>query len=160
VSWHPRRIGEDVGRELKRLGPSAALGDVVRVWPEAVGPAIAANAWPARLARDGALHVAARSSAWAFELTQLESVVRERLREHLGDEAPRSLRFAVGAVPEPGSEAVEKRAQVVPKAAPDDEVAAAEIAAGIVDPTLRRLVARAAAASLARRRMTGRSDTI
>ena len=31
--------------------------------------AIAANAWPARIARDGTLHVATSSSAWAFELT-------------------------------------------------------------------------------------------
>jgi hypothetical protein len=151
VSWHPRPIGDQIGRELKRLGPSAALGDVVRVWPEAVGAAIAANAWPARLARDGTLHVAARSSPWAFELTQLETTVRARLREHLGDEAPRALRFAVGPLPEPGPERVEKRARNVPKARPAEEAAAAKIASAIADSELRRLVARAAAASLARR---------
>jgi hypothetical protein len=149
VSWHLRRIGDEIGHELRRLGPGAALGDVVRAWPEAVGPAIAANAWPARLARDGTLHVAARSSAWAFELTQLESVVRTRLRERLGEEAPRSLRFSVGPLPESGPIPVEKRARKVPKPAPDDAAAAAEIAAAIGDPELRRLVARAAAASLA-----------
>jgi predicted nucleic acid-binding Zn ribbon protein len=152
VSWHLRRIGDDVGRELRRLGPNAALGDVVRVWPEAVGVAIAANAWPARLARDGTLHVATRSSAWAFELTQLESVVRARLGERLGEDVPRSLRFAVGALPEGGAETVEKRARDVPRAGPEDEAAAAEIAGPIGDDELRRLVARAAAASLARRR--------
>jgi hypothetical protein len=152
VSWHPRRIGDEIGRELKRLGPSAALGDVVRVWPEAVGVAIAANAWPARLARDGTLHVAARSSAWAFELTQLESVVRARLREHLGDEAPGPLRFAVGPLPEGGPITVEKRARKVPKPGPADEAAAAEIVGAIADSELRRLAARAAAASLARQR--------
>ncbi len=152
MSWHPRRIGDEIGRELKRLGPSAALGDVVRVWPEAVGVAIAANAWPARLARDGTLHVAARSSAWAFELTQLESVVRARLREHLGKDAPAALRFAVGPLPESGPVPVEKRARKVPEPGPADEAAAAEIADAIGDSELRRLVARAAAASLASQR--------
>ena len=152
MSWHPRRIGDEIGRELKRLGPSAALGDVVRVWPEAVGAAIAANAWPARLARDGTLHVAARSSAWAFELTQLESVVRARLRERLGAEAPGALRFAVGALPEAGPVPVEERARKAPKPGPADEAAAAEIAAAIGDSELRRLAARAAAASLAGQR--------
>jgi hypothetical protein len=152
VSWQPRRIGDEIGRELKRLGPGAALGDVVEAWPEAVGTAIAANAWPARLARDGTLHVATRSSAWAFELTQLESVVHARLREHLGEETPRALRFAVGPLPEAGPAPVEKRARKVPKPAPADEAAAAEIVAAIGDSELRRLVARAAAASLASQR--------
>jgi hypothetical protein len=154
VSWHLRRIGDEIGREFKRLGPSAALGDVVRVWPEAVGVAIAANAWPARLGRDGTLHVAARSSAWAFELTHLESTVRTHLRKHLGDETPRALRFAVGPLPEtgPGPVDVKKRAQKVPKPGPSDEAAAAELTAGIRDFELRRVIARAAATSLARQR--------
>ena len=152
MSWHPRRIAEDIARELKRLGPGAALGNVAEVWPDAVGPAIAANAWPARLARDGTLHIAARSSAWAFELTQLESAVRARLQERLGADAPRALRFAVGPLPEPGPARVEKRARNVPKPAPADEAQAAEIASSIHDSELRALAARAAAASLARRR--------
>jgi predicted nucleic acid-binding Zn ribbon protein len=154
VSWHPGRIGDEIARQLKRLGPGASLGDIVRVWPEAVGPAISANAWPARLARDGTLHVAARSSAWAFELTQLESTVRSRLRERLGAEAPQGLRFSVGPLPERGPEAVKERARTVPKAAPEDEAHGAELAAAIGDPELRKLVAKAAAASLAR----GRAD--
>jgi predicted nucleic acid-binding Zn ribbon protein len=151
MSWHLRPLGTEIAGELKRLGPSIALGDIVRVWPEAVGAAIAANAWPARLARDGTLHVAARSSPWAFELTQLESAVRARLREHLGDDAPRALRFAPGPLPEAGPEHVEKHAPKVPKAGPGEQAAAAEIASAIGDSELRRLVARAAAASLARR---------
>ena len=152
MSWHPRRIGDQIGRELKRLGPGAALGELVEVWPEAVGTAIAANAWPARLARDGTLHVAARSSAWAFELTQLESVVRGRLRERLGEQAPRALRFAVGPLPEAGPAPVEKRARKVPKPSPADEAAAAELAGAIADSELRTLAARAVAASLARQK--------
>ena len=95
-------LGEELRRELGRLGPAGAIGEVVGAWPGAVGPAIAANAWPARIARDGTLHVATSSSAWAFELTHLSATVRERLSERLGPAAPAALRFAPGRLPEPG----------------------------------------------------------
>ena len=152
MSWHPETVAQSVRAELSRFGPVGALGDIVAAWPEAVGDAIAANAWPARSGRDGTLHVAVSSSVWAFELTQLESAVRARLQERLGADAPQALRFAVGPLPEPGPARVEKRARNVPKPAPADEAQAAEIASAIHDSELRALAARAAAASLARRR--------
>ena len=66
-----RPIEDEIRRELSRFGPAAGLGDIVAAWPECFGAGIAANAWPARLARDGSLHVTTSSSAWAFELTHL-----------------------------------------------------------------------------------------
>ena len=54
--WHPKDIGDAVREQVARFGPDAALGPLVRAWPEAVGEAIADNAWPARIARDGTLH--------------------------------------------------------------------------------------------------------
>ena len=143
------RLGEGLRRELGRLGPAGAIGDVVEAWPEAVGPAIAANAWPARIARDGTLHVATSSSAWAFELTQLADTVRARLAERLGSATPAVLRFAPGPLPEPGAESVTSSARTVPTPSPTARAAAEEIAAEIEDEGLREAVARAAAASLA-----------
>jgi hypothetical protein len=122
---------------------------VVEAWPGAVGPAIAANAWPARIARDGTLHVATSSSAWAFELTQLSATVRERLSERLGPAAPAALRFAPGRLPEPGPEDVESSSRTVPIPSPAARAAAAQVASEIEDPALREAVARAATASLA-----------
>lgn len=142
-------LGDELRRELGRLGPAGAIGAVVDVWPEAVGPAIAANAWPARIARDGTLHVATGSSAWAFELTQLAATVHGRLREQLGDSTPPALRFAPGRLPEPGAESVEERARTAPTPSQAVLRMGAEIAADIADPALREVVARAAAASLA-----------
>jgi hypothetical protein len=142
-------LGDEVRRELGRFGPQAGLGEVVGAWPQAVGHAIAANAWPARVARDGTLHVAVSSSAWAFELTQLEATIRARLAEHLETEAPPLLRFAPGPLPEPGGEGVETSARSVPNPTPADLEAGERIAASIADPALREAVARAAAASLA-----------
>jgi hypothetical protein len=144
------RIGGDVRRELGRFGPAAGMAEVVETWENAVGPGIAANAWPARLARDGTLHVATSSSAWAFELGQLEPTLRERLATAVGDAAPTKLRFAVGRLPErdePASEPVSSRP---PEPSAQHRAAAAELAAVLTDDTLRDLVARAAAASLAR----------
>ena len=142
-------IGTGLERELGRLGPPGAISALVAVWPEAVGSAIAANAWPARIARDGTLHVATGSSAWAFELTHLEATVRARLREHLGDACPTRLRFATGRLPEQGRDPVENSEQALPRPSAAALAAAEAIAAPIADPGLRAAVARAAAASLA-----------
>jgi hypothetical protein len=148
--WHPKAIGDAVREQVARFGPDAALGPLVRIWPEAVGDAIADNAWPARFARDGTLLVSTSSSVWAFELTALEATMVERLRASLGDAAPSAIRFAPGRLPERGPDpdaAVPPAPLAVSEA---HERAAAELAAGIESEQLREAVARAAAASLAR----------
>jgi hypothetical protein len=152
-------IGDEVGRELGRFGPAAGMAEIVAAWPEAVGAQIAANAWPARIARDGTLHVATSSSAWAFELTQLEEQVRARLSEFTGDFNPTRLRFAVGTLPEPVSPAAPSEKRTVPEVGPAFRAEGERIAAPINDPELREAVARAIAASLAgaRARTDGRS---
>ena len=144
-----RPIEEDIRRELARFGPAAGLGEVVQAWPGCVGEAIAANAWPARLARDGSLYVATSSSAWAFELTQLAGSIRQRLAERLGDAAPASLRFAPGPLPERGATGVETSNRTAPKITEAIRAESSRIAECIEDPDLRAVVARAAEASLA-----------
>lgn len=151
MSRRLERIGAWAARELDRFAPADSLREVVAVWAEATGPAVAANAWPSRLGRDGTLHVAASSSAWAFELTQLEATIRARLRERLGEKAPPRLRFAVGHLPERGAGDVPIAAPSVPRVTPASAREGERLASGIADPELRALVARAAAASLAGR---------
>jgi predicted nucleic acid-binding Zn ribbon protein len=139
------RIGDDVGRELSRFGPGSGLAPIVEAWPRAVGVEIARNAWPARLARDGTLHVHTSSAAWAYELRQLEA----RIRAQLGAVAPPRLRFAVGPLPDPAlvDPDVVRRSAIEPAVA--DRARAAQLAAGIDNETLRKVVAEAAAWSLA-----------
>lgn len=144
-----RPIEDDVRRQLSRFGPEAGLGEIVEAWPESVGEGIAANAWPARVARDGSLHVATSSSAWAFELTQLAPSILERLQERLGESAPAGLRFAPGPLPEAGREPVETSRRIVPEVTDADRAEGARIAATIENPALREAVAKAAEASLA-----------
>ncbi len=116
-------------RELSRFGPAEGMTEIVRAWPEAVGEQIARNAWPARLSRDGKLHVATSSSAWAFELAQLEPKLLERLSEPLGDHVPGGLRFAPGKLPEPPTGGGPTSPRSIGKPTQSDLDTAAELAA-------------------------------
>jgi hypothetical protein len=129
-----------VRAELSRFGPAAGLGDVVEKWPEAVGEAIARNAWPARIARDGTLHVNTTDSVWAFELAHRATEIAGRL-------AVAKVRFAPGPLPA-DTEHASIREPVLPTE--EHRRAAAEIAAGISDENLRESVQKAVSFSLAR----------
>jgi len=76
------------------------MPELLERWPEAVGSAIARNAWPARIAKDGTVHVNTADSIWAFELGQRSAEISERLG------VPK-LRFAPGPLPEPDQEHTE-----------------------------------------------------
>ena len=145
----PEPIGDEVRRELKRFGPSGAMAEIVAAWPGVVGEVIARNAWPARVARDGTLHVATSSAAWAFELGLLAADIRERLSTALGDDAPSGLRFAPGRLPEPSSDIPGPQRRRAPQPSSANRREADRLAETIDDENLRKLVAKAAAASLA-----------
>jgi hypothetical protein len=142
------RLADNVRSELSRFGPQAEIGRVAEAWPAAVGEQIARNAWPARIARDGTLHVHTSSSTWAFELEQLAADIRRQL----GALAPPKLRFAPGPLPEPETRLLERAPDGMPQPSAEDRGMAAELTAEIEDEKLRKLVARAAAASLAKAR--------
>ncbi len=146
----PERIGDEVQRELGRFGPAEGMTEIVRAWPAAMGEQIARNAWPARITRDGKLHVATASSAWAFELAQLEPKLLERLREALGNVAPPGLRFAPGKLPESSPEEDAGASKGLREPTAEERELAAAMASGIEDESLRKIVAKAVAASLAR----------
>ena len=136
-------LGPEIESELARFGPQAGMAELVARWPQVVGPAIARNAWPARIARDGTVHVNAADSVWAFELGQRAAEIAARL------EVPR-LRFAPGPLPEPDQE---PPAETVRPTVEEAERALA-IASVIDDENLREQVQKAVALSLAR----GRDD--
>jgi hypothetical protein len=129
-----------VRAELARFGPQAGLGDLLERWPEAVGEAIARNAWPARVARDGTLHVSTADSVWAFELAHRAPEIAGRL-------GVSKVRFAPGPLP---SRTEEPLAPEPARPTLEHVRAAAEIAAGITDENLRESVQKAVSFSLAR----------
>jgi hypothetical protein len=148
------RIGGEVRRELSRSGggQGLALSEITAAWPQAVGTAVARQAWPLRLGRDGTLHVATSSATWAFELDRLASEIAERLGAVLGASAPSKLRFRIGPVPEPGAGEDAPAGPVPdgPPPTPETVAEAAALASSVEDPELRELVSRAATASLRR----------
>lgn len=137
---------------LKGAGvPDAgALAAVVRVWPEAVGDAIARAAWPQRIARDGTLLVAASSSSWAFELGLLSAEILAKLAAAVGEGAPTAIRFSPGPVPSPPAPAAGAAAATPPVVDDATRLLADELTREMTDAELRETIARAAAASLAR----------
>jgi hypothetical protein len=142
------RLGEAVRSELGRFPEQAEIGRIADAWRAAVGEQIARNAWPARFARDGTLHVNTSSSAWAFELGHLEAEIRKKL----GDLAPKKVRFAPGPLPEALTTTGSSFAEARPEPSPDERRRGAELARPIEDEKLRNLVSRAVSAALARAR--------
>jgi len=138
-----KHLGDEVKRELGRFGPAGSIAELVEAWPAAVGETIARSAWPARVARDGTLHVNTADSVWAFELTSRAAEIAQRLCvEH--------IRFAPGRLPESYEPAAESTESGPPEPSESLRQEGARLAAGIEDENLRKIVARAAAASLAK----------
>jgi Dna[CI] antecedent, DciA len=138
------RVGGEIARELGRFGPATALAPLVEAWAAAVGAEIARNAWPARLGRDGTLHVHARDSIWAFELTARADEIRARL----GELAPARLSFAPGPLPELGDEDPEPTRRRPRKPLAQHVARAESLVRGIRDEDLRKVVAKTIAMSL------------
>jgi hypothetical protein len=119
------------------------MDELLEAWPAAVGETIAQNAWPARIGRDGTLHVNTADSIWSFELTNRAAEIAARL-------GVEGVRFAPGRLPEDPKRTL---AEVAPAPIRPSKAARAQaerLVAGIEDENLRKIVARAAAASLAR----------
>ena len=87
----PRPAGLAVVALRERLQPATPLAAVQRAWPEAVGPAVAAEAQPVS-ERAGVVTVSCRSAVWAQELDLMAPVLIERLNQAVGGPAVRSLR--------------------------------------------------------------------
>ena len=135
------RLGDEIRSELSRFGPQAGMPELLERWPGVVGEAIARNAWPARIARDGTVHVSTADSIWAFELGQ-------RAREIAGRLGVPKVRFAPGPLPEPPREAAAEAVAPTPE---EDERARA-LASRIGDEKLRESVQKAVRLALARGR--------
>ena len=121
------------------------MAELVEHWPDAVGDAIARNAWPARIARDGTVHINTADSVWAFELGQKAAEIAAKL-------GVEKIRFAAGPLPEADEEAVPSNPV---QTSPQDDERARAIASSISDEKLRESVQKAVSLSLAR----GREDT-
>jgi predicted nucleic acid-binding Zn ribbon protein len=71
--------------------PATLLAEVQRLWPEVVGPGIAAEATPT-LERGGVLTISCSASVWAQELDLMGPEIVERLNAAIGNGRVERLR--------------------------------------------------------------------
>jgi predicted nucleic acid-binding Zn ribbon protein len=87
----PRPAGHAIAALAERLAPQTLLAEVQRVWPQAVGDVVAAQAEPTG-ERDGVLVVTCASAVWAQELDLMAPDLVARINGLLGGAAVRGLR--------------------------------------------------------------------
>ncbi|HOJ22181.1 MAG TPA: DUF721 domain-containing protein [Armatimonadota bacterium] len=87
-------VGNALDSAFARLGLSGRLAQqrAVTLWPEVVGPQIAAST-RAVAVRDGILFVATKSSTWAHELIFRKKAIMEALERELGRGVLADIRF-------------------------------------------------------------------
>ena len=90
----PRPAGEAFRVARDRIAPKTGLAAVQAAWSEAVGERIAAVATPIS-ERSGTLTIECADAVWTQELDLMQEQLLERLREVLGERAPRALKFRV-----------------------------------------------------------------
>jgi predicted nucleic acid-binding Zn ribbon protein len=87
----PRPLEAALEGVRDELAPQTLLAEVQRAWPEAVGPAIAAEAQPTA-ERAGILTVSCSASVWAHELDLMGPEIVERLNGALENGSVMRLR--------------------------------------------------------------------
>jgi predicted nucleic acid-binding Zn ribbon protein len=90
----PRLASTAFRAALQRAAPKTRLAAVQSVWGEVVGERVAAAARPVS-ERDGTVTIACSDPVWVQELDLMQEQLQKGLRDRLGEEAPRSLRFRV-----------------------------------------------------------------
>jgi predicted nucleic acid-binding Zn ribbon protein len=90
----PRQAGAALRTALDRAAPKTRLASVQAVWAEVVGERVATTSQPLS-EREGVVVVVCSDSVWAQELDLMQDRLLALLRERLGEQAPRALRFRV-----------------------------------------------------------------
>jgi len=142
-----RRIGDaGLARRLFGTVPFRTLALVRAAWPRAVGPDLARRTEVVAL-ESATLRVRVPDARWRKELHRMQPQILARLREIVGDLAPRRLGFMEGPIaPAPSHEAGRTVTSTTP-AAPPEVVAGASV---LDDAELRRRFLEVAARYLER----------
>jgi len=90
----PRQAGEAFRVVRDRAAPRTGLAAVQAAWTKALGERLAAVATPVS-ERAGTLTVECVDGVWTQELDLMQDQLLERLRETLGERAPKALKFRV-----------------------------------------------------------------
>jgi predicted nucleic acid-binding Zn ribbon protein len=90
----PRPAAAGLREALARAAPRTPLAALQQEWEAAVGARVAAVAQPVA-EREGSAIIGCADSVWAQELDLMQAQLLERLRDRLGEQTPKSLRFRV-----------------------------------------------------------------
>ena len=95
----PLPLSDVARQEFTALGLAERLreADIWRLWPEVVGPAVAARAMPLRIIK-GTLTVVVSSGPWKQELGFLKGMMKDKLNDRLGGEVVKDIVLKSGKV--------------------------------------------------------------
>ncbi len=88
----PRQAAQAFRAARELAAPQTGLGVIQGAWAEAVGAQLAAVASPVS-ERAGTLTIEVSDSVWAQELDLMQDALLTRLREAVGESAPKALKF-------------------------------------------------------------------
>jgi predicted nucleic acid-binding Zn ribbon protein len=88
----PRPASDAFRAALQQAAPKTRLAAIQAVWEEVVGERLAAAARPLS-ERGGVVTIVCIDPVWAQELDLMQEQLQAGLRERLGEDAPRTLRF-------------------------------------------------------------------
>jgi predicted nucleic acid-binding Zn ribbon protein len=92
----PRPAAGAFKAALRQVAPKTPLATIQAAWASAVGEQLAAVATPVS-ERDGTLTIECADAVWTQELDLMQETLLARLREAVGDQAPRALRFRLNS---------------------------------------------------------------
>jgi hypothetical protein len=141
-----RLISVSLARRLFGAVPARTLALVTAAWPRAVGPDLARRTEIVAL-EAATLRVRVPDARWRKELHRMQPDILARLREIVGDLAPRRLGFVEGPVAMPPAAEPPRAEPLSPAAAPAEVVASATV---LADPELRQRFLEVAARYLER----------
>ena len=95
----PLPLGDVARQEFTALGLADRLreADIWRLWPEVVGPTVAARAMPQRIIK-GTLTIVVSSGPWKQELGFLKGMMKDKLNDRLGAEVVKEIVLKSGKV--------------------------------------------------------------
>lgn len=129
----PRPVGDLLLRAMPQLRERLLEERIRHAWAEVAGADVARRARPRGLA-NGCLQVAVDNSPWLHELTLRGAELERRLRERFPGLT--SIRFVLGALPEPAASPPPPRPPA-PPLAPDEVRDIEATVAPLADPALR-----------------------
>lgn len=101
----PESVGPILDRLLKNLEIDKKVdeGQALLIWPEAVGPRMAARTRAESVYR-GRMTVLAANPAWAQECTFMRTQIKDKLNQRLGREIIKEIVFRVGEINDTGKQ--------------------------------------------------------